>query len=141
MKKALILYNSKTGTTKKLGEDIHEFLCENNIISDIKSIDEVTDFTFPGIDYFFLGCWTSGLFVVMQRPEKLWVEFAKKLPVIDSTRTALFTTYMLSTGSMFRNMKKHLKYEKKTNTFPEIKSRNGYLPEYYKDLIKKFINS
>ena len=129
MKKALILYNSRTGTTKNLGEDIHKFLIDHNISSQVFAIDEITNFDFPGINYIFLGCWTSGLLFFMQKPEKRWIEFAKRLPVMNGDNLALFTTYKIRTGSMFRNMKKHIKSSGNNHDFFEIKSRNGWLPE------------
>lgn len=131
MKKAAIFYNSKTGTTRKLGENIHQFLLENNISSEIWDINEfeLNGFSLSNVDYIFMGCWTSGLFLLMQKPEKNWVVFAKKLPQLDCTKTILFTTYKIRTGSMFRNMRKQLHFSGTVNKLTEIASRDGRLPE------------
>ena len=63
---------------------------------------------FDNPDYVFLGCWTSGLFVILQHPEAAWVEFAEILPSLPDAKLALFTTYKILTGSMFKNMYQHL---------------------------------
>jgi flavodoxin len=127
MKKAMIIYRSKTGTTKKLGEKIYDYLQANDILADIRSIDRIHDLELPEYDLIFLGCWTSGLLFFMQRPEKLWTDFAQKLPELKSERTILFTTYKIRTGSMFSEMKKCLRFADDSGDICEVKSRNGQL--------------
>jgi flavodoxin len=128
MKKALLVYRSKTGTTFRFAEEIKEFLETNTIESDIIDIDEFTPDALDGIDYLFLGCWTSGWMICFQHPEKVWVEFASRLPDLGNFNIGLFTTYKLATGSMFRKMKSHLKVNKGA-IITELKSRNGLLKE------------
>jgi len=69
------------------------------------------------------------------------VEFTRKLPDTKGVTTVLFTTYKLLTGSMFRNMQKHLKYVSGTAPLPVIKSRNGLLTEEGRTLLKQILNS
>jgi flavodoxin len=137
MKKAVIIYRSKTGTTKKLGERIYDYLQKNGILAHIRSIDEIQNLDFLEYDFFFLGCWTSGLLFFMQRPEKSWIDFAQKLPVLKSERTILFTTYKLRTGSMFSEMRKYLRFADDSGNFYEVKSRNGQLNERILLIINK----
>lgn len=141
MKKAIIIYKSRTGTTEKFGKKIHEYLLNKEIVSHIKSIDEVCDFDFSEFDYIFVGCWTSGLLFFMQKPEKLWIEFAQKMPVLDSTKTVLFTTYKIRTGSMFNAMRRHLVFENDTYYKYELKSRNSELSENNQLLIDMFLQN
>jgi len=138
MKKAIIFYRSKTGITKKLGENIRKYLEANGVSTVFKSTDEFNGSELPGFDYVFLGCWTAGLMLFLQRPDKSWIEFSKKLPALDPGRTVLFTTYKLRTGTMFRNMKKYLVFDNK-DTFTEIKSRNSELSEENKTLINNLL--
>jgi flavodoxin len=140
MKRALILYKSRTGTTKKLGENIGKYLGELDVVADIKPIEEADTINLDGIDFLFLGCWTSGLMVIFQGPEKSWVESARKLPVTNGVTTVLFTTYKLLTGSMFRNMQKHLKFGAYTTPLPVIKSRNALLTEEGRTLLKQLVS-
>jgi len=110
MKKAIIIYNSKTGTTKKLGEGIFDYLLVNGVHPNLISIDDFNYDNSLEYDLFFLGCWTSGLLFFLQRPEKIWIDFAQKLPYLSSDKTILFTTYKIRTGSMFREMRKYLRF-------------------------------
>jgi flavodoxin len=141
MKTALILYNSKTGRTKKLGENIRYLLENNNIKSEIKPIEEFQGTEMSDTDFVFFGSWTNGLMIFLQGPDKKWVEFVEKLAPLNGVKTVLFTTYLLSTGSMFRNMKKHLKLINESDFVCSIKSRDGNLNDENKNKILELINS
>jgi hypothetical protein len=77
--------------------------------------------------------------VILQHPEKIWVNFAAKLPSMPDVKVALFTTYKILTGSMFRNMYKHLKGKFATPSL-ELKSRNGLLSEKDKQALENLIS-
>lgn len=126
MKTAVILYHSKTGTTRKYAEEITSYLETKGILVKISPIQAYWEDLLEDADYVFLGCWTSGLMVMFQHPEKEWVDFAAKLPAMQSAKLVLFTTYKILTGSMFRNMTKHLKGRFEAPSL-ELKSRNGLL--------------
>ena len=55
-----------------------------------------------------------------------WISFVKRLPTLNGIKTALFATYKIFPGGMFRKMKKYLK-EKTDNLAFAFKSRDGYL--------------
>lgn len=135
MKKAIIIYHSKTGITKKFGEEISGFLKENSIQPEIFSINEFKNEKLNNAEYVFIGCWTSGLMLFLQHPEKVWVKFAQQLPDLTGKKTGLFTTYKLATGSVFDKMKKQVKGE----ILIELKSRNGLLSGANKILLSEFI--
>jgi hypothetical protein len=122
-----------------MGENIHAFLLENNISSRLSSIHEVNASDMSMADYVFLGCWTSGLLLIGQKPEKIWVDFAKNIPNLSRSKVALFTTYKIRTGSMFKNMKKHLDLSGNTSEALEMKSRNGNVPEPLKHAVARFL--
>lgn len=138
MKRALVIYHSQTGNTRGLGIDIHNLCKANDIESKVIATDEFTPEALENVDYLFLGCWTHGLMIFLQHPEKVWVEFAQKLPQIKDKKIVLFTTYKLATGSMFRKMRKHLKCTP-SDIVLELKSRNGDLSEKNKQLINEII--
>ncbi len=141
MKKAVIIYKSRTGLTKKLGWEISSMLESNNIKPTLISINDFKTEHLKDTSYLFLGCWTSGLFLFLQHPEKEWVEFAKSFPEIDNNvKVCLFTTYKLSVGSMFKNMRKYLKYNFQKALF-EIKSKDGYLSDDDQEQLLSFVNS
>ena len=104
MKTAVIFYHSKTGTTKKYAEEIGKYLKSKGLNTQITSIQAYSEDMLNNVDYVLFGCWTNGLMVILQHPEKIWVDFAAKLPSMPEVKVALFTTYKILTGSMFRNM-------------------------------------
>jgi flavodoxin len=126
MKTAVIIYHSKTGTTKKYAEEITSYLEAKGIDVRLSSTQSFKGEILNNADYVFLGCWTNGLMFILQHPEKAWVDFAAKLPSMPDVKVGLFTTYKILTGSMFRNMYKQLKGKFSTPSM-ELKSRNGFL--------------
>jgi flavodoxin len=139
MKTAVIIYNSKTGTTKKYAEEISRYLQSKGLDTQVTSIQAYSEDMLNNVDYVLFGCWTNGLMVILQHPDKDWVGFAAKLPSMPDVKVALFTTYKLLTGSMFRNMNKQLKGKYATPSL-ELKSRNGSLSEKDKQALDSFIS-
>ena len=137
-KTAAIIYHSKRGTTQKYAAEIAFYLKKKGIESKVTSIKKFNNNDLENIDYIFFGCWTSGLFLFFQHPEKEWIQFTRSLPQNLTARTALFTTYKIRTGSMFRNMKKFLKGKIREASIL-LESRNGELTEFNKNLIEKFL--
>jgi len=138
MKNALIVYQSKTGTTKKYGFAIRDFLTSLGVESKAIPVQNFSNEDTEKADFVFLGCWTNGLFIILQHPEKKWNEFAQKLPTLKSKKVALFTTYKLLTGSMFRKMEQKL-HGKIAGFDLTLKARGIVLSEADKENLKKFI--
>jgi flavodoxin len=136
--KAAIIYHSKRGTTQKYAAEIAFYLKKKGIESKVTSIQKFKNNDIEDVDYIFFGCWTSGLFVILQHPEKEWKAFAMALPQNKTAKTALFTTYKLCTGSMFGNMKKLLR-DKTNEASLLLQSRDGELTENNRFLIDKFL--
>jgi hypothetical protein len=67
------------------------------------------------------------------------VKFAKSLPDMNDKKVGLFTTYLLATGSMFRNMKKHLNANVEDIGL-ELKSKSGSLSEIDKQMVRKWLD-
>lgn len=137
-KKASIIYHSKRGKTQKYAAEIAFYLKKKGIETNVISIQKFKNNDIADVDYIFFGCWTSGLFLFLQHPEKEWIQFAKSLTQNLTAKSALFTTYKLKTGSMFSNMKKHLQ-GKTYDASLVLQSRDGELSEFHKNLIDIFI--
>jgi flavodoxin len=138
MKTAVILYHSKTGTTKQYAEEISKYLKSKGLDTQVISIQAYSQDMLNNVDYVLFGCWTNGLMVILQHPEKEWKDFAAKLPSMPGVKVGLFTTYKILTGSMFRNMYKQLKGKFATPSL-ELKSRNGSLSEKDKQALDNLI--
>ncbi len=140
MKKAVVFYQSKTGTTKNYAQEISAYLETRQLETLCLPVNEYQEYLIQDTDYLFLGCWTKGLMVILQKPDEIWNAFADSLPVPINTKVALFATYKIGTGSIFRNMGKHLKQYTPLKS-PNLKSRNGKLSEADKVRINEFLNS
>ena len=139
MKKAAIIVNSKTGTTRQYAEEISKYLKSKGLDTQVTSIQAYSEDMLNNVDYVLFGCWTIGLMVILQHPDKDWVNFAAKLPSKPDMKVALFTTYKILTGSMFKNMYKHLKGKYATPSL-ELKSRNGSLSEEDQQALENLIS-
>ena len=139
MKTAVIVYNSKTGITKKYAEEIASYLKSKGISIRISSIQAFQGNLLSDSDFVFLGSWTNGLMFILQHPDREWKDFAAKLPSVPDVKVALFTTYKILTGSMFRNMYKQLKGKFAPPSL-ELKSRNGSLSEKDKQALENLIS-
>lgn len=140
MKKALIVFRSKTGITATFAYKIGEFLLSHGIEPEIISIEDFNPNQLKDKDFVLLGCWTDGILIAFQHPDKEWELFAKTLPPLSQLKIGLFTTYKIATGSMFRKMRKHLPVEPDRITL-EIKSRNGYLTDANEKNLLQFITA
>jgi flavodoxin len=138
MKKILITYQSKTGITKKYAEEIFNYLQSKGMDVSNVAIQDFTPELLNNTDALLFGCWTHGLMIFLQHPDKPWVNFANALPDLDGGKTGLFTTYKLATGSIFKKMTKILN-QKSVEPSLELKSKNGSLSENDKNLLDKFI--
>ncbi len=138
MKKAIIYYNSRKGTTKYFGEEIGDYLKAKGIETKVCSVLDAKPEQVNGVDYVFMGCWTHGLFIVLQHPPKPWIEFAKDLPDLKGKKIALFTTYKLAIGPLFKKMQNKLngKIDPVSLT---LKSKTDKLNDLNKQLIDKFL--
>lgn len=138
MKKAVVIYQSKTGITKKFAGEIAAYLAGKQMEVENLSIAEYASGKAEKADYVLLGCWTSGfLLFFLQHPDSPWKKFAGSLPELPG-RIALFTTYKVATGSMFNAMRKQLGANGNRATV-ELRSRNGSLSAENKALLDEFV--
>jgi len=128
MTTAVVVYRSHTGTTRRYGEAIAAHLAAKGMEARAASIGDVNPAELAGADLVLLGCWTEGLFIVNQHPDAPWLSFAAEVTGLADSRVALFTTYKLATGSMFRRMREALA-PSGANVTLELKSRSAALSD------------
>jgi len=138
MKKAAIIFHSRTGITRTYAEEMEEYLKGKGLEVVSSSVKSYKKGTCEGADYIFIGCWTSGLMIMLQHPDREWNDFAKDFEGAPNAKSFLFTTYKILTGSMFRKMMKSLN-GKIQNPAAELKSRDGSLPEKDRKILDNFI--
>jgi flavodoxin len=137
--KASIIFNSKHGKTKKYAQDIGAKLNEKGIENEVSSISDYKEDSLKSADIVFLGCWTGGLMIFGQHPEKVWTDFAAKIPDLKGKKLVLFTTYLLATGSMFRKMQKALGVNADQAQLI-LKSKSDKLSQANLDQLEAFLN-
>ncbi len=138
MKRAVIVYRSRTGTTRRLAEEIGRHLASRDIEPRVVSVGDCDVRTLAEVDFLLLGSWTSGLMVVRQHPDQPWVDFARAIPPTTAPRVALFTTYKIATGSMFGQMRRHL-VDRLPAPALELKSRSGTLSPSDRQALDRFV--
>ena len=139
----MVVYRSHTGVTRRYGEQIAAFLELKGVSATVTSVGECDMAALKNAEYLFLGCWTSGLFVVMQHPDEPWLAFVRDMPKLPSTadggpKVALFTTYKLRAGSQFAKMRTALA-GKTSRPELELKSRDGRLSPRDDEALELFI--
>ena len=125
MTTAAVIYRSRSGRTRRYAEEIGGYLRTQGVETTVASIGDCEMGSLATVDLLLLGCWTNGLFVVLQHPDRPWVDFARDLPPIRG-RVGLFTTYQLATGSMFGRMRDELR-GRAPEPVLELKSRSARL--------------
>ncbi len=138
MSKAVVVYRSQTGTTRRFGEEIAAFLESRGVEARAVSVGDCDPASLADADFVLFGCWTSGLFVIAQHPDRPWVDFVRELPVMKGPKVGLFTTYKLVTGSMFGRMREELAGKTAAPKL-ELKSRDGHLHEEHKRALEAFV--
>ena len=136
MTKAAVVYRSRTGRTRAYGEAIGAHLRGLGVDVTVASIGECDMHALADVDLLLLGCWTNGLYVVMQHPDQPWVAFARDLPSIRA-RVGLFTTYRFATGSMFSRMRAELR-GRTPEPVVELKSRSATLSPPDRAALERF---
>lgn len=124
MKKALIIVQNKDNATRKFGQEIADFLLNRGLAAELIPINNFEPKKLEGADYLLLSGWDNG--ILFSRTDNDWVNFVKRLPTLNGIKTALFATYKIFPGSMFRSMKKYLR-EKTDNLSFTFKSSDGTL--------------
>ncbi len=138
MEKAVLFYNSRTGTTGRYAREIGNYIEMKDVEVQVSSIQNYHEEMLDDADYVLLGCWTNGLMVILQHPDAVWKDFAAVLPSKPNAKLGFFTTYKILTGSMFRNMNKALD-GKFADPSLELKSRDGTLSKQDEAALDEFM--
>lgn len=94
--KAVIIYESLTGTTRKAAGLIADALYVHRVGTRLFPATAVDPDAVAAADLVIVGTWTDGLLVVGQRPGRKGR--LKKLPDLSGKRCAVFCTYAIDSG-------------------------------------------
>jgi flavodoxin len=138
MKKAVVVYRSHSGVTRRYAEEIGAYLGSRGVESRVASVGECDPASLAAADFVLLGCWTAGLMVIRQHPDLPWLAFVRDIPPTPGPKTAVFTTYKLATGSQFPKMRAALAGHTAEPAL-ELKSRNGRMSDADRAALDAFI--
>lgn len=139
MRTAAIVYRSRTGTTRRFAEAIGAHLRTRDVEAIVQSVGDADPRALAQVDFVLLGCWTNGLFVVLQHPDQPWIDFVREVPPLDAHKVGLFTTYRLLSGSMFGKMRDTLAGGAGEVSL-ELKSRDGSLSDEHRRALDRFVD-
>jgi len=140
MMTAAIVYRSRTGTTRRFAEAIAAHLRTRGVDVVAQSVGDADPRALGAMDFVLLGCWTNGLFVLLQHPDQPWIDFVREIPELRRPHVGLFTTYTLLTGSMFGKMRAALAGKAGPISL-ELKSRDGTLSAAHRDALDAFVDA
>lgn len=136
--KATVVYYSHKGKTARYGREMALHLWQLGVNVSFCSTEDFKPEMLEGCDLLILGCWTSGWFVINQYPHEAWVDFASTLPVKLPKHLILYSTYKFRTGSMFKNMRRHLCLANVEHQ-AELKSKVGLLSRDDKQALEEMV--
>jgi hypothetical protein len=134
MSKALIIYQSKKGKTKRFAESITSFLQAMGLEANVVSVFDCNSLDLHNVTHLFLGCWTRGRFLMGQRPQKEWIQVTERIDSSQFRHIVLFTTYNIATGVMHKSMCQHIHPRISYNPL-FFRSRTGQLFDKHKALL------
>ena len=145
MARAVVVYRSRTGVTRRYAEEISSLLRTKGVMTQLVSVGECDMATLAGADFLLLGCPTSGLFVIGQHPDEPWLAFVRDMPDLPPessarhAKVALFTTYKLRTGSQFARMRAALAGKAAAPQI-QLQSRTGRLCASDEQALERFVS-
>lgn len=94
--KAVVLYESMTGNTKRAAELIGGALAAGGDDVTVRPVTDIDYHELAVADVAFIGTWVDGLVLFGQRPGR--AARLRKLPVLDRKPVAVFCTYAVNAG-------------------------------------------
>lgn len=137
--RAIVLYYSHKGKTAAYAREIAIYLWSRGVSVRLSAVSDAVPEDLERCDFLISGCWTCGWFVIGQHPHARWKDFARQIQDrVEASRTLLFTTYRIRTGSMLTRMKRTLGITARQQ-IPFLKSRSGRLTPEDKATLDHFI--
>ncbi len=99
-----IVYDSSTGTTKAVAEQMGEQARAAGHDCTVTSIHDADPADVSGADAICVGSWTKGLWIIRQSPTDATIDFVGRLGRLEGKPAAVFTTYAIAVGKTLRKM-------------------------------------
>jgi flavodoxin len=99
-----IVYDSSTGTTKAVAEQMGEVARGAGHECTVDSIHDADPAAVSAADVICVGSWTKGLYVIRQGPTQATIDFIGRLEPLEGKQVAVFTTYAIAVGKTLKKM-------------------------------------
>jgi len=130
-----IVYDSATGTTKAAAEHMAEAVVSAGHECTAQSVEAADPEVVTAADAIVVGSWTTGLFVILQKPTEATMAFIDNLGHLDGKPAAVFTTYKLAVGGMLTKMASRME-ARGANVTGLYKSRGPHAAEGFGDWVR-----
>lgn len=100
--RAMVIYESLTGNTRRAAEVIGAELRANGVEASVSPITRVDLPSLSAADLVFVGSWVDGIFLVGQKPAR--AGRLKAMPTVAGKRAVVFCTYALDPGKTLEKM-------------------------------------
>src|SRR3954470_14243707 len=94
--KAVVIFESLTGNTRRTAELIGKELTRNGVAATVCPITRIDYQALAEADLVVIGTWTDGMILVGQRPGR--AGRIRALPVLHGKRAAVFCSYAVDPG-------------------------------------------
>jgi sulfite reductase alpha subunit-like flavoprotein len=106
--KAVVIFESLTGTTRKLAGMLGDELRARGVEATVCNITDVDLQALSAADLVFVGSWTDGIIVTAQKPGRSGR--IKNMPALRGKKAIGFVTYALHPGKVSEKMTRLLEY-------------------------------
>ena len=131
-----IVYDSKTGTTRKAARKMGESFEAAGHECRVQYVGEADPAEVSQADLVCVGSWVHGLFIIFQHPTEATLEFMDKLDDLSGKQAVVFCTYKLATGPTLPRMAKLLK-KKGADVVGQFKYRGPEPTEDFSAFVQK----
>lgn len=100
--RAMVIYESLTGNTRRAAEVIGAELRANGVEASVSPITRVDLPSLSAADLVVVGSWVDGVFLVGQKPAR--IGRLRSMPTIAGKRAVVFCTYALDPGRTLEKM-------------------------------------
>ncbi len=106
--KAVVIYESLTGNTRKLSGLIGDELRTRGVDTVVCPITQIDLQALSEADVVFVGSWTDGVFVLGQRPGR--AARIQTMPALGGKDVFAFCTYAINPGKVLDKMRRLLEF-------------------------------
>ena len=135
MMKIAIVFDSRTGKTRRAAEEMGEIARAEGHECSVQSVKEADPAVVGAADAICIGSWTEGLLFILQHATSATMKFIGTLDGLDGRPAAVFCTYWVATGKMLPKMADSLR-ARGANVTGLFRSRGATAAEGFREWVQ-----